>query len=479
MNRERNILYVGLDRVAMYDYQDVPEIGIPPGWPESDTFSIDSPIFSMSPEELKEKYKVSFPIHWKYVQKTLPKDLQHELYCGLSSIGFKNEFPNGRIKVQYDTIKNLTKKGIKFYYIIRSMSNNWYGKPPVYLGRQVADAVDRGLCTVLFTLPTEGYMNTIHEVRWLSEFAKLNKLNSNNFIFSHSNLKFQETIDLALSKGVEIRFKYLPTNYFEYNLWFLNGDSPYVVESNKQYKEKLSEFIEENRCKNFNKYFNILNRVPRLHRILLFTEVMSSSKLKEKTEISLGSDGIFPNSKIVKILEHISNSYPEYIDNYNFSKLHDFSIPTELDVDLSINRAPEFTREFYRDSFMSIITETLIEENILFFSEKIFKPIYNLHPFILLGNPFSLQKLKDFGYKTFENWWDESYDLETDYLKRIKKISRVMETIASWSKDECISITQEMEEILVHNFYNLLDNKRYENYIIKLLEYQNNTVNII
>ena len=474
MSNKVETIYVGYNKVAVYDGEGIPEIAIPPGWPDKNTFIDRSPVFSLTPQEIEERYKISFPIYWKDIQDNYSEQYQHNLYSVLNHINIRDGFYDSKIQIKYDKIENLVKKGIKFYFIIRTMTDDWYRESPTALESQILDAIKLGLCKVLFIFPTEGYMNTVHHVRWLSEFARLNKLDSNNFIFSHSNLKFQDTLDLAQSKGIEIKFKFLPINYFEYNLWFLNGSSPCYQEDNKRYKEKLDEYLKDNRHKNFDKYFNILNRMPRLHRIVLFTGVMSNSKLIEKTEISLGTEGIYPNPRIIKILEQISKSYPEYVNSYNFSKTHDFSIPTELDVDLNINRAPEFTREFYKTSFMSIITETLIEDNILFFSEKIFKPIYNLHPFILLGNPFSLQKLREFGYRTFDRWWDESYDLETDYLKRISKILKVMETISEWSKDKCIAVTQEMEEVLVHNFYNLLDNKRYENYMVELFKYQNN-----
>jgi hypothetical protein len=40
-----------------------------------------------------------------------------------------------------------------------------------------------------------------------------------------------------------------------------------------------------------------------------------------------------------------------------------------------------------------------------------------------------------------------------------------MQDISTWSDDKMYAITQEMEETLVHNFYNFLYNRRYYEYI--------------
>ena len=50
---------------------------------------------------------------------------------------------------------------------------------------------------------------------------------------------------------------------------------------------------------------------------------------------------------------------------------------------------------------------------------KIFKPVSNLQPFIVFGDYLTLAELRKLGFKTFEPFIDESYDLERDPKKRI------------------------------------------------------------
>jgi predicted transcriptional regulator len=62
-----------------------------------------------------------------------------------------------------------------------------------------------------------------------------------------------------------------------------------------------------------------------------------------------------------------------------------------------------------------------------------------------------LEYLRTFGFKTFDKWWDESYDIETNHHKRIIKIFEVIDYINSKSIEELKKIYSEMAEILNHN----------------------------
>jgi hypothetical protein len=465
-----NIIYIGFSQVAVYDGKELPYIDVPPGWPNIGTFTKDSPIFKYNEQELKSNFDIQIPVYWNDIIRTKTKEEINLLNLYFNRHKFSDELPNGKIKFIYDKVDNLIQEKKPFYYVISVSTNNCFLNEPFGLSDNIRDGISKNLCKVLFLFLYEGYLSKIEDINWLSHFGQANNLTPSNFIFTHSNLRFQETINKARTENIKINFTYIPLNYFEYKLWFLpNSKSPYIMENNIEYKKILPTFIENNRNKKIVKHFNILNRRPRQHRIILFTEVKSNYKLKDKCEISLGNCGdILSNKNIVDLMENIYLTYPEYKENYEFAKNHNFLIPTELDVNLNENRASEYNRFFYENTFCSLTSETLVSGDILFFSEKTFKPIYNLQPFLFLGNPFSLKKLKEFGYKTFSDWWDESYDEEIDYLKRIKKIAKVMEEICEWSEEKCFSITQEMEELLIHNFNNLMDNKRFEDYALEL-----------
>ena len=62
------------------------------------------------------------------------------------------------------------------------------------------------------------------------------------------------------------------------------------------------------------------------------------------------------------------------------------------------------------------------------------------------------EKLKEYGFKTFDKWWDESYDNEIDINKRFNKIVNILEEISEWDMDKCFEIKKEMQGILIHNY---------------------------
>jgi len=108
-----------------------------------------------------------------------------------------------------------------------------------------------------------------------------------------------------------------------------------------------------------------------------------------------------------------------------------------------------------KQSFCSIILETFYQnsqEPERFFTEKTFRAFSNCHPFILCCNAFSLERLKKWGFKTFDRWWNESYDREKDDMKRNDMIIDVIKEINSKNLEELKFMYREMVPILKHNY---------------------------
>lgn len=105
----------------------------------------------------------------------------------------------------------------------------------------------------------------------------------------------------------------------------------------------------------------------------------------------------------------------------------------------------------YERTFISVVTETLYEEDILFNSEKVWKPIIVGHPFLLLGNKGHLQWLRDEGFKTFGEWIDESYDQMDRMEDRSNKIVSEIKRLKNMSMEELMTIREEMKPICEHN----------------------------
>jgi hypothetical protein len=106
-----------------------------------------------------------------------------------------------------------------------------------------------------------------------------------------------------------------------------------------------------------------------------------------------------------------------------------------------------------RTALWNVVSETIFYHDKLHLTEKIFKPIVACRPFILVGAPGNLAYLKSYGFKTFDRWIDESYDLEQDPDLRIGKITDELKKLCSLSIDELRTMEREMRDVLEHNFY--------------------------
>jgi hypothetical protein len=72
-------------------------------------------------------------------------------------------------------------------------------------------------------------------------------------------------------------------------------------------------------------------------------------------------------------------------------------------------------------------------------------------PFLLVAPPYGLEYLKKLGFKTFDKWWDESYDQEENHQTRMLMLFDVIDYIDSKSLEELSAIYEDMQETLLHN----------------------------
>jgi hypothetical protein len=106
-----------------------------------------------------------------------------------------------------------------------------------------------------------------------------------------------------------------------------------------------------------------------------------------------------------------------------------------------------------RSALWSVVSETIFYQDKLHLTEKIFKPIVACRPFILVAAVGNLAYLKSYGFKTFDRWIDESYDLEPNPDLRIAKITNELNRLCQMSIDELRAMEREMREVLEYNFY--------------------------
>jgi hypothetical protein len=92
----------------------------------------------------------------------------------------------------------------------------------------------------------------------------------------------------------------------------------------------------------------------------------------------------------------------------------------------------DFDIEDYAATDIEVVLETLFDDSRLHLTEKSLRPIACAQPFILAGTHDSLEYLRSYGFKTFGNIWDESYDLIQDPAERLIQIAELMKYLSNW-----------------------------------------------
>lgn len=113
-----------------------------------------------------------------------------------------------------------------------------------------------------------------------------------------------------------------------------------------------------------------------------------------------------------------------------------------------------------RDCLVQVVTETEFFKDKLHLTEKVFKPIVSGQPFLLLAGVGNLGYLKRYGFKTFGDYWDESYDDISDPGERVKAVVDIIEKLAGMSYAEQVSMRKDMQGLIEHNFDHLFTELR-------------------
>lgn len=156
-------------------------------------------------------------------------------------------------------------------------------------------------------------------------------------------------------------------------------------------------------------------------------------------------------------------SIDDHIEKLKLSKEYLDSLPWIYDIQdyhpsiTSLKTEPE--RKAYRDTYLNFVSETYFEHTTpneyndfeLDMTDKCTKPIVSMQPFILHAQPGALQYLKDIGFKTFDKWWDESYDLDKDHNLRYKKLLDLYRKFTKASHSELTEMLYEMYDVLDFN----------------------------
>ena len=144
--------------------------------------------------------------------------------------------------------------------------------------------------------------------------------------------------------------------------------------------------------------------------------------------------------------------------------LENYLAPSQADSRASA----DFDAQDYKSTQIEVVLETLFDDDRLHLTEKSLRPIACRQPFILAATHGSLQYLRDYGFKTFDSIWDETYDTIEDPYQRMQAIIKLMREITTWSDVHRRDNIQRMQQVADHN-HNHFFSKRFSDLIINEL----------
>lgn len=241
---------------------------------------------------------------------------------------------------------------------------------------------------------------------------------------------------ILLTSNINLQGKNVKSYHFFIEQAIKSKDSFFGVDTTLGYRSEEIKIEELNTFRN-KKFLSFNRTVDKEHRFSLLHDYLTND-FSDSYFSFLTLEGVhctpFQN-------EHLT--IQEYLEK----------IPIELDTNKKFNFTVSNTmrKDLFLDSCINLVTETSYKNNELFISEKILKPILNYQPFIVLGPVNYLNELKNLGFKTFSDFWDESYDSIKKSKDRYFKVSNLILNLNSLSIEEINKLYQQTKEICIYN----------------------------
>lgn len=244
------------------------------------------------------------------------------------------------------------------------------------------------------------------------------------------------------------------------------------------------------------KFMIFLNRWPKAHRSYIASRIWEMQRDTDNNYFNTNNMVMsFPKDlhgqnicNSYCDIKYKKDVYSEHFDKHNlinWSKLRDnildlyYYLPFLADeIDVNENNcagidAVDSVQELYQSSAFSLITETWAEGGKTFISDAIFMSICYGVPFLVVGNCGTLKKLREFGFQTYSNIFDETYDLIEDDVQRWEAVLSEVAKLSKLPRHEYIELYHEAKHITEFNYnmmYQLADQAEQElnNWLLKL-----------
>ena len=190
---------------------------------------------------------------------------------------------------------------------------------------------------------------------------------------------------------------------------------------------------------NFPKLFNVYNRAwsgTREYRLKFIDQLIDKDLVKDCLV------------KFNPVDNDVHYHHHAFV-NPDFCPVHELSVLPKNSTTPCYSAG--YSAEDYQQCWFDVVLETLFDDHRLHLTEKILRPIACGKPFILASTHGALEYLRSYGFRTFGNVIDESYDLETDPVLRMNKIILTMQHIQQLDAAKQKELALQLNDIVRFN----------------------------
>ena len=239
-------------------------------------------------------------------------------------------------------------------------------------------------------------------------------------------------------------FKWKPLYYFFHGWaaldWYRGYDKTFLIKPWSQ-RTITKTFISPNR----------IVAGERQHRLEMLYHIFKNNMIDN--HISCPAICPVEHISIHKAIKPLTTKYPD-IESVFSAQTLPINFAGETDHPMHSCWLSLFDQS--AESLLYLVTETVATGRRHHLTEKSFKPIALGMPFVIVGTRGSLEYLRSYGFRTFGDIWDESYDSAEDdvRIERIASLLRSLNELPPEGKQDLFNAAHEVIEHNWNHFYN-------------------------
>lgn len=199
---------------------------------------------------------------------------------------------------------------------------------------------------------------------------------------------------------------------------------------------------------------DFVNYYPPVSKNKIF--IQGGSQREDRTYIGECLSKTIPSEFYIStISKHARNQGADSSGKMKYSYKEMFKLIHDSNI-LFVNETIRPAGSYFNETF---------EGTAVGYTEKTGNAIVFKKPFLSNSNPYSLHNLREMGFKTFGDFWNENYDYELNQKNRIDLIMENIKWLSDIGDGGFLKLHRKLRDVTEHNYEHLINTmNKYEGY---------------